>query len=214
MSMAVDHLNGEASHHFPDAQTEFEASKLGIWLFLCTEILMFGGLFVAYFIFHSLYPEAFMEGAKYTDWKLGAANTVVLLFSSLTIALAVHFLQKNNIKAAAVNLAITFGCAMIFMVIKAIEYSHKIHDGLLPGRWFSHAKETAELPTYFAIYFTTTGVHGLHVLIGMGLIAWVFIRTIRGGFNSRYYTAVEGVALYWHLVDLVWIFLFPLLYLV
>lgn len=214
MSSAVNRTKGEFAHHYQSAAHEFETSKFGVWIFMATEILMFGGLFVAYALFAERYPEVFKEGATFLNWKYGAANTVILLFSSLTIALAVYFLQKNNSKAAAINLGITLLCAAGFMGIKFIEYSHKFHEHLFPGKYFAHETTVDNLALYFSLYFSMTGLHGLHVMIGMGLITWVLIRTLRGEFNSHYYTPVEGVALFWHLVDLVWIYLFPLLYLV
>ncbi len=214
MSTAVNRTKGEFAHHFENADAEFEASKFGIWLFLCTEILMFGGLFVLYAMFSARYPEIFEEGSKFLNWKYGAVNTVLLLFSSLTIALSVHFLQKNNTKAAVLNLWITLFCAAGFMGIKYIEYTHKFHEHLFPGKFFAHETVVDNLALYFSLYFSMTGLHGIHVLIGMGLITWVLIRARRNEFNSNYYTPVECVALFWHLVDLVWIYLFPLLYLV
>lgn len=213
------------AHHYESAEHEYQSTKQGVWLFLCTEILMFGGLFVGYAIFHHLYPELFKIGSKFTDVKYGATNTVVLLTSSLTMALGIYFNQKKQKDKAVLALLVTLLCGAIFMVVKYIEYSHKIHLGLLPGEWF-HAdpKELSELlggieiphnlPLYFSFYFVMTGLHGLHVLIGMGLITWVTIRTAKGEFGPDYYTPVEGVGLFWHLVDLVWIYLFPLLYLV
>lgn len=214
MSSTVNRTKGGFAHHYDSAAHEFETSKFGVWLFMCTEILMFGGLFVAYALFSSRYPEIFEEGAKFLNWKYGAANTVILLFSSLTIALSVYFLQKNNSKAAATCLFITLLCAGGFMAIKFIEYTHKFHEHLYPGKYFGHESAVENLALYFSLYFSMTGLHGLHVLIGMGLITWILIRTLKGEFHSEYYTPVEGVALFWHLVDLVWIYLFPLLYLV
>jgi cytochrome c oxidase subunit 3 len=140
---------------------------------------------------------------------------VVLIFSSLTMALAVRASQVNSKKVASALLWVTFVCAGIFLVVKYFEYSHKIHDGLLPGKFFSAAGFHTPYPDiFFAVYFMMTGVHGLHVVIGMGLILWIILRTNRGDFSSKYYAPVENVGLYWHLVDLVWIYLFPLLYLV
>lgn len=214
MSSAVNRTQGEFAHHYDSAAHEFETSKFGVWLFMATEILMFGGLFVAYALFAARYPAIFEEGATFLNWKYGAANTIILLFSSLTIALSVYFLQKNNTKAAALNLFITLLCAGGFMGIKFIEYSHKFHEHLYPGKYFAAESAVENLALYFSLYFSMTGLHGLHVLIGMGLITWVLIRTLKGEFHSKYYTPVEGVALFWHLVDLVWIYLFPLLYLV
>ena len=176
---------------------------------------MFGVLFVGYMIYHHMYPEMFKYGAKALDWRLGALNTVVLLTSSLTMVLGVHYCQVNNKQKAVMNLAITIACGAIFMVVKYFEYSHKIHAGKLPGMWFTADTHGFEnLPLYFSFYFMMTGLHGIHVLAGMCLILWVLIRANRGEFNENYYTPVEGVGLFWHLVDLIWIFLFPLLYLV
>lgn len=203
------------AHHFDSAEHEYLASKLGIWLFLSTEILMFGTLFVAYVIYHGLYPEVFLKGSEFLSWQYGAVNTVVLLTSSLTMALGIYYLQKGKQKAAVANLWFTVFCGAVFMCIKYVEYSHKIHLGLMPGSWFTGDTMGLEnLPLYFSFYFMMTGLHGLHVLIGMGLISWVAIRAMRGEFGPRRYTAVEGVGLFWHLVDLIWIYLFPLLYLV
>ncbi|MAE72587.1 MAG: cytochrome C oxidase subunit III [Bdellovibrionaceae bacterium] len=205
------------AHHFNSAEHEFDASMLGIWLFLCTEILMFGGLFVAFFIYHAKYPEVFAAGAATLDWKLGALNTIILLISSYTMAMGIHSCQTNKGKKAFNYLAVTFVCGLGFMVIKAIEYSGKIGHGFLPGKFFhphDATFEAANQALYYSFYFMMTGLHGLHVIIGMGLIAWVAIRAKRGDFSSKFYTPVEGVGLFWHLVDLVWIYLFPLLYLV
>lgn len=209
--------NFHVAHHFDSADTQFDAGKMGIWLFLVTEILLFGGLFCAFAIFRSWYFDAFVEGHHHLDWKMGSLNTVVLLASSLTMALAVRAAQTNNKSLTALLLGLTLACAGIFLVIKYGEYSHKFHDGLLPGKHFTAPTEHApawQVGIYFAIYFVMTGIHGVHVLIGMGLITWVLIRTLKGEFSSRYYAPVEGVGLYWHLVDLIWIYLFPLLYLV
>jgi cytochrome c oxidase subunit 3 len=205
------------AHHFQNAEHEYQSSKEGIWLFMATEILMFGGLFVGYSIYHAIYPEMFAEGAKYLDWKMGFINTLVLIFSSLTMALGIYYLQRNQPKKAATSLAITIFCGAVFMCIKYFEYTHKFHLGIFPGHMLDVAKvhpAHGNLGLYFGFYYCMTGLHGLHVLIGMGLISWVLFRTIRGDFNSKYYTAVEGVGLFWHVIDLIWIFLFPLLYLV
>ncbi len=203
------------AHHFRDANHEFESAKLGIWLFLATEILMFGGLFVGYVIYHGRYTAMFEEGASFLNWKLGAFNTVVLLLSSFTMAMGIQSAQKNNSKAAVKYLAITLICGAIFMIVKYFEYTHKFHLGLKPGELLTYATpEHANLGLYFSFYFLMTGLHGSHVLIGMGLIFWVLLRARKGEFNSHYYTPLEGVGLFWHLVDLIWIYLFPLLYLI
>jgi cytochrome c oxidase subunit III len=203
------------AHHFKNAQHEYLTSKEGVWLFLTSEILMFGGLFVGYLIYHHMYPQVFHEGSKHLDWRLGGLNTIILITSSLTMVLGIHYNQHNERQKAVWSLAATIICGALFMTVKYFEYMHKIHEGLLPG--FLYHGETHGLTNpglYFSFYFLMTGLHGIHVLAGMGLILWVLIRTKRGEFSDKYYTPVEGVGLFWHLVDLVWIFLFPLLYLV
>jgi len=211
---AHDHEHHYA-HHFRDAMHEFTSAKEGIWLFMVTEILMFGGLFVGYFIFHSLYPEMFAEGASHLDWRMGGFNTFVLIGSSFTMALAIHYIQRGMNSKATVCLATTIICGLIFACVKYFEYSQKIQHGLLPGHFFHYAEaEHKNLAMYFGFYFCMTGLHMIHVFLGMGLITWVMIRNIRGDFSPEYFTAVEGVGIFWHIIDLIWIFLFPLLYLV
>ena len=204
------------AHHFETATQEESACKLGMWLFLCTEILMFGGLFVGYALYKNMYPDIFLEGARFLDWKLGAVNTVVLLVSSFTMALSIYYAQKNQRKRSTTCLWLTLLCGFVFMGIKYVEYSHKLHLGLAPGAFFSYTDGPVlkNLPLYFSFYYCMTGLHGSHVLAGMGLIFWLIIRSRRGDFNPSYYTPLECVGLFWHLVDLIWIYLFPLLYLV
>ena len=202
--------------HFASPEQQVEAGKMGMWLFLATEILLFGGLFVAYTIYNWAHPELFKEAHKFLDVRLGATNTVVLLFSSLTVVLAIHAIQQNKKKIAILNLAITITCAVAFLVVKYFEYEHKIHAGLLPGLFFSNAELTNpdQIHIFFGVYFLMTGLHGIHVLIGIGVLTWILLRTIKGDFSSQYYLPMECSGLYWHLVDVIWIFLFPLLYLI
>jgi len=211
-------VNGvEVATHYKDDTHQYLSNKEGIWLFMATEILMFGGLFIGYIIYHTMYPEMFAEGAKYLDWKLGFVNTLVLIFSSFTMALGIYFNQKNQPKKAVMALGATVLCGAIFMVIKYFEYTHKFHLGIYPGQMLNleMVKPVHQnLGLYFGFYFCMSGLHGLHVLIGMCLITWVMIRNIRGDFHSNYYTPIEGVGIFWHIIDLIWIFLFPLLYLV
>jgi cytochrome c oxidase subunit III len=221
MSIANTNSSGEyhhhTAHHFESADAEYNASKFGLWLFLCTELLMFGGLFVGYVIYHGRYPEIFHTGAKFLDWRLGALNTVVLLFSSLTMALSIYYAQMNNKKMVLINLYITLACAFVFLGVKYIEWSHKFHEGLFPGRMFSYDGPEAavkNLPMYFSFYFCMTGLHASHVIAGMVMIGWLIRRAHKGHFSSSYYTPLECVGLFWHLVDLIWIYLFPLLYLI
>lgn len=176
---------------------------------------MFGGLFVAYGMLKGLYPEMVHEAHRFLAVKMGAINTVVLITSSLTMALAVSSTQKGQRDRAILCLAITFFLACCFLVVKYFEYSAKFHHGLLPGMNFTNDElKDPKSPLYFSLYFMMTGLHGFHVLIGMGVIGWIFKRTLRGEFGPNYYTPVELVGFYWHFVDLVWIYLFPLLYLV
>ena len=202
-------------HHFVSAEAEFEASKFGMWIFLVTEVLLFGGLFVAYCIFRGLYPETFHEAHLQLNKTMGATNTVVLLFSSLTMALGVAYAQRNERKKSASMLVLTLICGATFMVIKYFEWTHKFHEGIFTAGYYKFDGIKAASPgLFFSIYFMMTGLHGIHVLIGMSIITWVLIRTRRNDFNAQYYTPVELTGLYWHLVDLIWIFLFPLFYLI
>ncbi|MBL8148809.1 MAG: cytochrome c oxidase subunit 3 family protein [Blastocatellia bacterium] len=200
-------------HHFSDAEQQVEASKLGMWLFLVTEVLLFGGLFVAFAAMRSLHYESFHEGHEHLSKTLGIINTVVLILSSFTMALGVHASQTNQKKKLINYLVVTLLCALTFLVIKYFEYSEKFHHGLLPGRYFTAHHENPHVSIFFGLYFLMTGLHGIHIIAGMSAIGWVLWRAIKGHFNSEYYTPVENVGLYWHLVDLVWIYLFPLLYL-
>ncbi|MEW5853011.1 MAG: cytochrome c oxidase subunit 3 family protein [Myxococcota bacterium] len=203
------------AHHFDSADEQFDSAKLGVWLFLVTEILLFGGLFCAFAVFRSWHLEAFVSAHHHLDKVMGGINTVVLICSSLTMALGVRACQTNNQKQATAFLIATLLFAGAFLVIKYFEYSHKFHDGLLPGRYFTYAgAKYPDEKIFFGIYFMMTGIHGFHVVCGMVLIGWVLLRNMKGHFSSRYYVPVECVGLYWHLVDLVWIYLFPLLYLV
>ena len=290
-------------HHFETPEQQFTSGKLGMWLFLATEILLFAGLFCAYSVYRGIHPEVFIYAHHFLDTKLGAINTGVLLFSSFTMAWGVRAAQLGQRKLLIVLLAITITCGFGFLGIKYIEYSHKIHDGLMWGKNYHPAvhgtghgedgsaavPETAgevspvgsapaasapappaETPAeeagtpapravaegfpqglkvepslipaagaapagtvdqdnaiaekveispqnvhiFFGIYFLMTGLHGIHVIIGMIAIGWALRRSIRGDFSPAYYTPVDLVGLYWHLVDLIWIFLFPLLYLI
>ena len=208
------------AHHFDTPAKQFDTAKLGMWAFLIQELLFFSGLFVCYGIYRSWYPHMFVESSHQLNKLMGGANTIVLLFSSLTAALAVRSSQVGNKKATSRFLLITMVCACAFLVIKFFEYRHKFETGCLPGPYF-HPHELshgATLPgnahIFYSIYFMMTGVHGVHVLIGIGVIFWIWRRNERGDFSKEYFTPVDLVALYWHLVDLVWIYLFPLLYLI
>lgn len=300
------HHNPYLAHHFDTEEQQFDSGKLGMWLFLATEILLFSGLFCAYAVYRANHPEIFMYAHQYLDKFWGGVNTVILIFSSFTMAWAVRAAQLNQRKLLIANLIITLLCACGFLGVKYVEYKHKWEDGLLWGTNYDpkghyahgahgedghgdgdgeHADEehaadgeheaeagaeadqsdageqiaSAEAPAaesggveeglkiehsnipdaptgpsglspestghdygpspknvhiFFGIYFSMTGLHGLHVLAGMAAIGWILIRALRGEFGSNYYLPVDLVGLYWHVVDLVWIYLFPLLYLI
>lgn len=290
----------EHQHHFETPVQQFESGKLGMWVFLATEILLFGGLFCAYAVYRALHPDVFVYASLFLDRNLGGINTVVLICSSLTMAWGVRAAQLGQRKLLLWLLALTIAGGFGFMGIKYVEYKHKWHEGLLwgtnyvsqaDGHSLAHGGEHGEshesapvappvpapaapaapaAPTatapgapsralapgedlpliapaatgptglaapaaersevdvklaalraepenvhlFFGIYFAMTGLHAIHVMIGMILIAYVFVRARRGDFSPRYFTPVDIVGLYWHLVDLIWIFLFPLLYLI
>lgn len=307
--------NPNLAHHFDTPDQQIASGKLGMWLFLATEVLLFGGLFCAYFIYRSNNMEMFHYGHTFLDKKMGLINTIILLASSFTMAWAVNCSQKGNQLGLKIGLALTFLGGAGFMGIKYLEYSHKIHEGLVWGKHYHydpakhahggdlHAGDTrgaaehavptsgpdpagrrtpaVETPAhsadepveshpatpapqppaepvastpgveklepsnvataprgpsglaapataghapggeqpfnvhiFFTVYFAMTGLHGIHVLAGMAVIAWLFVRTIKGHFGPDYYEPVDLGGLYWHLVDLIWIYLFPLLYLI
>lgn len=202
------------AHHFASAAHEFESAKLGMWLFLVTEVLFFGALFVAYAFLRWAYPEMFVEAHRLLDWRMGGVNTLILIISSFTMVMAVRSAQVNERSKTTGYLLATLVCAFGFLVVKFFEYSAKIHHGLLPAKFFTASGVSEHLHLFFGLYFTMTGLHGIHVAVGIGLIIWLMRRNAKGHFYSGYFTPLEMVGLYWHFVDLVWIFLFPLFYLV
>jgi cytochrome c oxidase subunit 3 len=201
-------------HHFADSEQQAETSKLGMWLFLATEILLFGGLFVGFGISQIKYPDAFLAAHEHLQKPLGFLNTVVLLISSWTMVMGVWSARNNKPKLLQIFLVLTILCACIFLGVKYFEYSHKFEEGLLPGRFYTHSPMSDHQFVFFSFYFMMTGLHGFHILGGIGVLTWVLIRARRGEFSSAYYTPVDLVGLYWHLVDMIWIYLFPLLYLI
>ena len=211
-------------HHFVSSEQQFDAAKMGMWMFLVTEILLFSGMFVAYTVYRSWHPEVFAHVSDLLDWRMGGFNTLVLLASSFTVALSIHYAQKNDQKKLILNLVFTLICAFIFLVVKYFEYTGKFAHGIFAGAAFDphgiangHDYAAYNVPyaaQFFSIYFVMTGIHAFHVIVGIGVIAWITIRAKRGEFSDAYYTPVELTGLYWHLVDIIWIFLFPLLYLI
>jgi cytochrome c oxidase subunit 3 len=261
-----EHHDPHLAHHFDTPEQQFESGKLGMWIFLATEILLFGGLFCAYAVYRANHPEVFVWAHKYLDVTLGGINTVILICSSFTMAWAVRAAQMGRQKALVTLLSLTILLAFGFLGIKAVEYEHKWKEGLLWGKRFSAelhrgapatatepaptpipsvgAEERSMIPAaasgpaglaatgttghghdapaeaprnvqlFFSVYFAMTGLHGLHVIAGMAVLGWILRRSIRGEFGPDYFIPVDLAGLYWHLVDLIWIYLFPLLYLI
>jgi cytochrome c oxidase subunit 3 len=211
------------AHQFQDLEQQQETDTLGIWIFLVTEIMFFGGLFAAYAIYRWLYFAAFEGGSHILDIKLGAANTMVLLASSLTMALSVRSAQTGNRRSTVMFLVATMILGSIFLVIKGVEYNQKFEEHVVPTLdWAPKGETLAKIAPggvghaemYFIFYFAMTGLHAIHMIIGMGLLLWLVLRARKGTFTGGYFGPVEVVGLYWHFVDIVWIFLFPLLYLI
>ncbi|MBS1960285.1 MAG: cytochrome c oxidase subunit 3 family protein [Bdellovibrionales bacterium] len=212
---AAERLAGGHAHHFKDGDAEFQACKSGMWIFLVTEVLFFSGLFVMYAVLRVFNHDMMHEAHQLLNWKLGATNTVILICSSLSMAMAVTAAQTGRTKDCVRNLWITELFAVGFLCVKYVEYSHKIHEGILPGALWHYAEmSVAKAPLFISVYFVMTGIHALHVIVGMGVIYSLIRRAGRGDFGPNYFTPVEMTGLYWHFVDLVWIYLFPLLYLV
>jgi len=213
-SSAAKH-DSHVQHHFVDSEQQFDSAKLGMWLFLVTEILFFGGLFVAYIIYRAWNPDLFTKASVQLDTILGAANTAVLIFSSLTMAMSIREIQLNRVKRSMIYMGITILCAIFFMVVKYFEYAHKFEIGIFPGENYTFTGiDDPQASIFFSIYYMMTGLHGIHVIIGIGLIGWLILKARKGAFSSEYYTPIEITGLYWHLVDIIWIFLFPLFYLI
>jgi cytochrome c oxidase subunit III len=203
------------AHHFDTIQQQEGAVRLGMWLFLGTEVLLFAGLFLGYTVYRYFFHEAFHECSRSLDIRLGTLNTIVLITSSLSVALGYYGIKQGKQKFCAGMLIFTILCAIGFLVIKAFEYHHKFHVGALPGKWYHFKEVTAPgANLYFTVYFLATGLHAFHVIVGASVLVWILLRLLKGEFGPQNYVVVELGGLYWHLVDLVWIFLFPLLYLI
>ncbi len=202
-------------HHFIDLEQQRESSTLGMWLFLLTEIMFFGGLFTGYGIYRFMYPEAWKEAAHELNVTLGAINTVVLILSSLTMALAVHSAQLGKKRLLILFLIATLLLGLVFLGIKTKEYADKFDHHLIPGTNFQFEGPWAhQAMLYFCFYFAMTGMHALHMIIGMVGICILIRMAAKDTFSAEYHTHIELFGLYWHFVDIVWIFLFPLLYLI
>jgi cytochrome c oxidase subunit 3 len=200
--------------HFRTEEQQYETAQFGMWVFLVTEVMFFGGLFTAYLIYRIQFAEAFQHASHHLDIFWGCFNTVVLIGSSLTMAMAVHSARISKKNAIAFWLVMTMILGAIFLGVKAYEYTHKWHEGLVPFNFFLDAPDAGYQRIFFSLYFAMTGLHATHMVIGMGIMVVILVEALRGSYTSRWYTPVEIMGLYWHFVDLVWIFLFPLLYLI
>ena len=190
-----------------------EGKRMGMWLFLFTEVLLFGGLFLVYAAYRYMNPEDFHAGSEHLDWVIGAINTVILLTSSLTVALSISAIQRGNVKKARIMLYLTLAFALAFLVNKYFEWGGKIHHGLFPGMEEFQQLSNGEA-LFFLLYFFMTGLHGLHIIVGGIFILFILRYINKGEVTSDNFTLHENAGLYWHLVDVIWIYLFPLFYLI
>ena len=203
------------AHQFEDAVQQKETVSIGMWAFLVNEVMFFGGIFLCYTVYRALYPDAFAEASAHLDVQLGMFNTAVLIGSSLTMALAVHAAEVRERRRLMLMIVLTMLLGSIFLGVKSFEYYHKFVEHHVPGPHFVfHGAHPREAELFFALYFAATGLHALHMVIGLGIMTWLLIHAARGRFTNGHSTAVEVTGLYWHFVDIVWIFLFPLLYLI
>jgi cytochrome c oxidase subunit III len=202
-------------HHFADMEQQRESSTFGMWVFLITEIMFFGGLFLSYLVYRLSYYDAFVAGSSTMHTMLGAVNTAVLICSSLTMVLAVHNAKMGHRKLTVVFLILTMVLGFGFLGIKAVEYHEHWVANEVPGPNFHFDHPDAKhVEIFFSLYFAMTGLHALHMVIGIGLVSVITYFTWRGRYTAGYHNPVEITGLYWHFVDLVWIYLFPLLYLI
>jgi cytochrome c oxidase subunit 3 len=203
-------------HHFATSLQQMDASMLGMWTFLITEVLFFGGMFAAYAVYRNMYPDAFASTSKFMDVILGGTNTAVLICSSLTMVLAVRAAQLSKRRDLILFLILTMIFGTAFLVIKGFEYHSKWVEHLIPGFDFQYDEPRYQhnAQILFFLYFCMTGMHALHMIVGLGLLTYLVVQSARRVFNANYFAPVEMIGLYWHFVDVVWIFLFPLLYLI
>jgi len=212
------------AHQFDSLDQQKETSTLGMWLFLVTEIMFFGGLFTAYVIYRTLYPQAFALASHTLNVPLGGANTAILIGSSLTMVLAIWAAQVNWRKGIVLFLLATMALGAMFLVIKSVEYREKFETHHVPGPSFHFVPESEHVKVtdpqlerhasiFFSLYFIMTGLHALHMIIGIGILGVLTELSRKGKYDSEYHNPLEMTGLYWHFVDIVWIFLFPLLYL-
>jgi len=213
--IATAHHHPALAHHFETLEQQTDASTLGMWIFLVTEVLFFGGLFTAYLVYRTLYPDAFAAASHEMVVWAGTLNTVILITSSLTMALAVHAAQTGERRQIAIFLVATMALGAAFLGVKAFEYYTEYVEHHVPGFSFQfEAEHFRHAQIFFSLYFVMTGLHALHMIIGLGIMAVMLWWSVNGTITKEYYSPIEISGLYWHFVDIVWIFLFPLLYLI
>ena len=223
--MQYETENPALRHHFADAQQQKNAASLGMWLFLVTEIMFFGGMFCAYLIYRLMHFNAFAAGSQQLNIWMGGVNTAVLIVSSVTVVLAVKAAEAGKRKVLVGYLVVTVLLGMTFLVIKGFEYAEKFEKHHVPGPTFNFTDKfddngkqipvnSKEAELFFSLYFAMTGMHALHMIIGCGLFTVLAILAWKGHYTPTYFTPIENGGLYWHLVDIIWIYLFPLLYLI
>ncbi|MDA8098826.1 MAG: cytochrome c oxidase subunit 3 family protein [Nitrospiraceae bacterium] len=192
---------------------DYIGSKLGMWFFLFTEIILFGGLFLLYSVYRSLHHDDFHRAATELSVFIGTVNTVILITSSLTVALAINAIKQDRRASAAVLLGVTIALGLLFLVNKYFEWTGHIHEGIYPDSPELLAKSHGTI-LFYGLYYVMTGLHGIHVIAGMAVLAGVLVMVLRGTVNGKDYVKLENSGLFWHLVDLIWIYLFPLFYLI
>jgi len=210
----VAEIASRLQHHFADEEQQYNAATFGMWVFLVTEIMFFGGLLTTYVIYRTTFPQVFIEASHHLNVYLGTFNTIVLITSSLTMAMAVHSSRLGNRNALATYLVLTMVLGSVFLCVKGYEYALKWNEGLFPGNFFYNGPDAAHQRLFFSVYFALTGLHALHMIIGIGILLVMLRMALKDKFDETWYTPIEISGLYWHFVDLVWIFLFPLLYLI
>lgn len=202
------------AEHFDSLERQNYAARLGLWAFLGSETLIFAGLFALYIVYRLMYGEEFRLAQAHNDPLYGTINTVILISSSFTVAWAIHLVRSDKYKQAVPFLILTILGGLGFGVVKTFEYMHHFHEGIFPGNYYAFWEmNNAGARTFFTLYFFLTGLHVLHVIIGLIILIWMTVTTMRGRWTSQHYVGLELGGLYWHLVDLIWIFLWPLLYL-
>jgi len=214
--LADSHAASPHAHQFEDLEQQHEAASLGMWIFLATEVMFFGGLFAGYPLYRNLYLPGFEAGSHHLNVTIGAINTAVLICSSLTMALAVRAAQMGKRNILVTFLILTIALGLAFVIIKlTLEWRHDYLEGLAPGLNFTFAGPNAKaMELFFCFYFLMTGVHALHMVVGVGVLSVLLVQAWKGRFGPDHFNAVESAGLYWHFVDIIWIFLFPLLYLI